>query len=78
MLFVQEMLDNKIPVKVFLPFEMEEFLLTSVTYEKRGDQNSMQWYYRFYEIIEQAKEIIITGTSRIPQKDAFFYATKEC
>lgn len=76
MLFVQEMLDNKIPVKVFLPFEVEKFLLTSVTYEKRGDQNSMQWYYRFYEIIEQAKEIIITGTSRIPQKDAFLLCNK--
>lgn len=72
MIFAAEILDKKIPLTVFLPFEIEKFLDFSVTYMKGIPQEDPeQWAQRFRTIIQQAHEIIITGKTNDPPEDAF-------
>jgi hypothetical protein len=72
MIFAQEMLDRKIPLTVFLPFEIEKFLDFSVTYVKGISlEEPGQWAHRFHMIIQQAQDIIITGKSNDPPEEAF-------
>jgi len=72
MIFAQEMLDRKIPLTVFLPFEIEKFLDFSVTYVKGISlEEPGQWARRFHMIIQQAQDIIITGKSNDPPEEAF-------
>jgi hypothetical protein len=78
MIFAQEMLDRKIPLTIFLPFEMERFLSFSVTYVKGiPHEEPEQWARRFHRIIQQAKEIIVTGKSTDLPEDAFALCNAE-
>jgi hypothetical protein len=78
MIFAQEMLDRKIPLTIFLPFEMERFLSFSVTYLKGiPHEEPEQWARRFHTIIQQAKEIRVTGKSTDPPEDAFALCNAE-
>lgn len=78
MIFAQEMLDRKIPLIVFLPFEVETFLHTSVTYAKGApDEDPKEWARQFHYILQQAAEVITTGTKAIPQEDALVLCNKK-
>jgi hypothetical protein len=63
LLFAQEVLDLKIPLVVFLPFEVQKFLELSVAYEKSTPEaDPQQWAYQFHHIIHQVQETLITGS----------------
>jgi hypothetical protein len=71
MIFAEEMVLLKIPLIVFLPFEVEEFLRLSVTYDKgKGNETPRHWAVHFQKIIRQAQKVIITGTDNVPQEEA--------
>lgn len=64
LLFAQEVLDLKIPLVVFLPFEVQKFLEVSVTYEKSTPEAHLQkWAHQFHHVIGQAQETLITGSN---------------
>jgi hypothetical protein len=71
MIFAQEMLAIKVPLIIFLPFEIEKFLRVSVTYAKRGTaEDPDPWARQFHSILQQATAVITTGTDKNSQEDA--------
>jgi hypothetical protein len=59
MLFADEVLKRGIPLTVFLPFEKEKFIATSVDYLKgTPNENPEEWRKEFERILLLASEVI--------------------
>jgi hypothetical protein len=59
MLFADEVLKRGIPLTVFLPFEKEKFIATSVDYLKgTPNENPEEWRKEFERILLRASEVI--------------------
>jgi hypothetical protein len=59
MLFANEILKRKIPITIFLPFDKQRFISTSVDYIKSSaDDDPERWRKEFERILTQAAEII--------------------
>lgn len=71
LLFAGEALGLKIPLVVFLPFEVDKFLDVSVTYDKSTTESDLHlWARQFHRIILQAQKVVITGSNDSPLETA--------
>ncbi len=58
MLFADEILKRKIPLTVFIPFEKEHFITTSVNYLKgMPDENPEEWRNEFERLLLQVTDL---------------------
>jgi hypothetical protein len=74
LLFAGEALGLKIPLIVFLPFEVDKFLDVSVAYDKSTTEPDLQlWTHQFHQIIGQAQKVVITGSNDSPLEAALTF-----
>ena len=77
MLFASEIVQRKIPLTVFLPFEKDTFLAHSVRYLKDlPSEDPKEWEDHFHENMSKASKVIITHSNGSGPEQAFAACNK--